>query len=65
MWTDNPIFFAIRNGQHDAFEIILSKRTAEAIRIISGEETIAETVGKYHVSLQRQLESTMSVCKKS
>jgi hypothetical protein len=49
---DNPIFSAIRNGQHDALEIILSKRTSEAIRIISEEETIAETVGKYHVSLQ-------------
>lgn len=49
---DNPVFSAIRNGKHDALEIILSKKTAEAIRIISEEEIIAERKGIYHVSLQ-------------
>jgi hypothetical protein len=49
---DNPIFSAIKNGQHDALEIILSKRIAEAIRIIREEDTIAKRNGKYLVSLQ-------------
>lgn len=49
---DNPVFSAIRNGRHDALEIILSRRTAEATGIVREEEMIAERIGTYRVSLQ-------------
>jgi len=48
----NPIFSAIRNGQHNALEIIMSKRTTEAIQVINQEEDIAQRTRKYLVSAQ-------------
>lgn len=48
----NPIFAAIRNGQHSSLEIIFSKRTTEAIRVINEEEDIAQRTGKHHLSAQ-------------
>ena len=48
----NPIFAAIQNGQHTSLEIILSKRTTEAIGVINEEEDIAQRTGKHHLSAQ-------------
>ena len=47
----NAIFAAIRNGQHESLEIILSKRKSEAQRVIREEEHVAETTGKFYFSL--------------
>lgn len=54
-FQQNAIFAAIRNGKHVTLEIILSKRTAEAIRIISDEELVAEQTGKYLISLKEAI----------
>ncbi|KAL3799011.1 hypothetical protein HJC23_005150 [Cyclotella cryptica] len=54
-FQQNAIFAAIRNGQHVTLEIILSKRTAEAIRAVSEEEATAERTGKYFLSLQEAI----------
>lgn len=48
----NPIFAAIRNGQHESLEIILSKRTPESIHIVNEEEAISQRTGWCFVSLQ-------------
>lgn len=48
----NPIYGAILNGKHNSLEIILTKRTTEAIHVIKEEETLAERNGRVIVSLQ-------------
>lgn len=52
----NAIFAAVRNAQHTALEIMLTRRTGEAMRIVQSEENGYEERGFHHSSL---LESIM------
>lgn len=47
----NAIFAAVRNGQHTALEIMLTRRTGEALRIVQSEEYGYEERGFHYSSL--------------
>ena len=43
----NALYAAVRNGQHTSLEIILSKRMAEAKKVVDEESLVAERTGHY------------------
>lgn len=47
----NAIFAAVRNGQHTALEMMLTRRTGEAMRIVRSEEFGYEDRGLHYSSL--------------
>ena len=51
----NALYAAVRNGQHNSLEIILSKRRSEARMVVEEEPYVAERTGHYVSTLSEAI----------